>query len=292
VVLEEHNMGGLERGVVLGRSLGVMLMALMFWLVALALSAYFVGPAGIPLAIAAGAVFDRRRRSSTDGSTTKVKTVMSWLVVVACCSSIAWTLLQRSAWFEEDLHMLMLFWLVLPQLLWFGLRFFLDRSVPKDSQKNRLHTKQNKILLGACFVGALAIATDSPHRIRVALESRFLNQAEQEIIRKCASDDAPTPRFARRNILSMDLHDGRCFVRRWHLVEDVRSWRQLGIYQEPNRADEHRPIWRLRRTHPTRKRLVGMEASHLARLTSNPYQVVRYLQFVIQTNVTQLVQVI
>jgi hypothetical protein len=200
VVLEEHNMGGLERGVGLGRSLGVMLMALMFWLVALALSAYFVGPAGIPLAIAAGAVFDRRRSPSTDGSTTKVKTVMSWLVIVACCSSIAWTLLINSEWFTEDLHELMLFWLVLPQLLWFGLRFFLDRSVPKDSQKNRLHTKQNKILLGACFVGALAIATDSPHRIRVAMESRFLNQAEQEIIRKCASDDAPTPRFESRNI--------------------------------------------------------------------------------------------
>jgi hypothetical protein len=200
VALEEHNVGGLIRTRIWRRSLGATLMALLLLLAMLVPAFFYFGNTGVIFVVVAGVVLASAGTPSTDGATSKARTIISWLLVAACCGTIAWTLAISSEWFEEDLHVIMFFWLVLPQLLWFGLRFFLDRLVPKDSSKIRLHTKQNKILVGVCLVGALAVATSSPHRLRVSIERRLLEQANREVIRKCASNDAPTPRFAHRNI--------------------------------------------------------------------------------------------
>lgn len=149
---------------------------------------------------------------ATDETVTRFSLWASWMAVLLCCLSIAWVLWLGSLWFEEGLDALAHYMVVVPQLLCFGLRRFLDRGLPKRSKKMRLHTKQNVILVCVFLLGSVAAATKTPHALRIAVESRLLDGTAKEIKRKCASDSAPIPRFANGTL------------RNWKCTEDGVSF--------------------------------------------------------------------
>jgi hypothetical protein len=196
VALETNDMGGVTRAE--ERRVPAILVVLLFVFVLVA-QVVFLGPVGLPLTMLIAGIVAWRLRS-TSGSPSKPEALLSWITVGICCCFIGWVLWFSSLWFEDELPQVMFFWIVLPQLLWFGLRFFLDRRMPKNSAKIRLHMIQNKVLLVVCSIAALATLTGSPHRLRVAAETRFLDGAATSIKRKCASDAAPIPNFLDREL--------------------------------------------------------------------------------------------
>jgi hypothetical protein len=208
VALEADNMGGVARAEERRVPAILSVLFIVFILVA---QVAFLGPVGLPVTtLIAGIVAWRFR--STSGSSSKPKMLLSWIMVGICCCSIGWVLWFSSLWFEDELPQVMFFWIVLPQLLWFGFRFLLDRQTPKNSAKIRLHTIQNKILLVVCSIAALAALTGSPHRLRAAAETRFLDRTAASIERKCASDAAPIPNFLDQKL------------RTWTCIEDGVSF--------------------------------------------------------------------
>lgn len=170
------------------------------------------GPVGTVVGALLGAVAVASIRIPTAAGTKNRFGTLSWIMFTLCCSTIAWMLALSSEWFGDGLHWLVFYFLVLPQLLCFAIRYYLYHDRPKNSPKMRLHTIQNRILVGVCLVAALAIATDLPHRLRIAMQTQLLDGTAKDIKRKCASGDAPVPTFANRD------------VRSWNCTKDAISF--------------------------------------------------------------------